>query len=403
MKVAIMGYGTIGSGVAKVLEMNAESIKAKVGEAVELKYVLDLRTFEGDPIQEKVVHDIDIIVNDPEVEIVVETMGGVEPACTFVKKALSAGKSVTTSNKALVAKKGIELLDLAKEKNVSFLFEASVGGGIPIIRPLNQCLTGDEILEITGILNGTTNYMLTKMDKEGCTFDAVLKEAQDKGYAEKDPTADIEGFDACRKIAILSSLAYGKNVDFEDLYTEGITKIDDTDFKYARKMGTSIKLFGTSKKVGDSYFAMVAPMMISPAHPLYAVNDVFNGIMVEGNAVDKVMFYGRGAGSLPTASAVVGDIVELAVSKGRTLVKSWSEEKLPLAPQEARVGKYFVRVSGAKAEKEAAVVEAFGQVCFVELEGAEEFAFTTGEMTEADYAARAAQVGGVLKMIRMDI
>ena len=251
MKIAIMGYGTIGSGVAKVVETNAASIAAKVGEALEVKYVLDLREFPGDPIQEKVVHDVDVIMNDPEVAIVVETMGGVEPACTFVKKALCAGKSVTTSNKALVAKKGTELLELAKEHHVSFLFEASVGGGIPIIRPLNQCLTADEIEEITGILNGTTNYMLTKMDKEGMTFDAVLKEAQDKGYAEKDPTADIEGFDACRKISILSSLAYGCQVDFEDVYTEGITKITDVDFNYARKMGTSIKLFGTSKRAGE--------------------------------------------------------------------------------------------------------------------------------------------------------
>ena len=264
MKIAIMGYGTIGSGVAKVVETNAASIAAKVGESLEVKYVLDLREFPGDPIQEKVVHDVDVIMNDPEVAIVVETMGGVEPACTFVKKALCAGKSVTTSNKALVAKKGTELLELAKEHHVSFLFEASVGGGIPIIRPLNQCLTADEIEEITGILNGTTNYMLTKMDKEGMTFDAVLKEAQDKGYAEKDPTADIEGFDACRKISILSSLAYGCQVDFEDVYTEGITKITDVDFNYARKMGTSIKLFGTSKRAGEKFYAMVAPMMIGP-------------------------------------------------------------------------------------------------------------------------------------------
>ena len=319
MKIAIMGYGTIGSGVAKVVETNAASIAAKVGEPLEVKYVLDLREFPGDPIQEKVVHDVDVIMNDPEVAIVVETMGGVEPACTFVKKALCAGKSVTTSNKALVAKKGTELLELAKEHHVSFLFEASVGGGIPIIRPLNQCLTADEIEEITGILNGTTNYMLTKMDKEGMTFDAVLKEAQDKGYAEKDPTADIEGFDACRKISILSSLAYGCQVDFEDVYTEGITKITDVDFNYARKMGTSIKLFGTSKRAGEKFYAMVAPMMIGPEHPLYAVNDVFNGILVEGNMVDKLMFYGRGAGSLPTASAVVADVIEMAKNLGTQL------------------------------------------------------------------------------------
>ena len=403
MKIAIMGYGTIGSGVAAVVERNAASIAKRVGEPIEVKYVLDLREFPGDPIQEKVVHDIDVIVNDPEVAIVVETMGGVEPACTFVKKALAAGKSVTTSNKALVAKKGLELLDLAKENHVSFLFEASVGGGIPIIRPLNQCLTADEILEITGILNGTTNYMLTKMDREGVTFDEVLKEAQDKGYAEKDPTADIEGFDACRKIAILSSLAYGSQVDFEDIYTEGITKITDTDFKYARKMGTSIKLFGTSKRAGEEFYAMVAPVMINADHPLYAVNDVFNGIMVEGNMVDKLMFYGRGAGSLPTASAVVADVVEMAKNPHTTLVTSWSTKKLPLADKGTWVRKFFVRVAENTEEKKAQVEAAFGPVSYIELEGLNEFAFVTPEMAEAEYEKKAASVDGILQMIRMDV
>ena len=402
MKIAIMGYGTIGSGVAKVVETNAASIAAKVGEALEVKYVLDLREFPGDPIQEKVVHDVDVIMNDPEVAIVIETMGGVEPACTFVKKALCAGKSVTTSNKALVAKKGTELLELAKEHHVSFLFEASVGGGIPIIRPLNQCLTADEIEEITGILNGTTNYMLTKMDKEGMTFDAVLKEAQDKGYAEKDPTADIEGFDACRKISILSSLAYGCQVDFEDVYTEGITKITDVDFNYARKMGTSIKLFGTSKRAGEKFYAMVAPMMIGPEHPLYAVNDVFNGILVEGNMVDKLMFYGRGAGSLPTASAVVADVIEMAKNPGKTLVTSWSTRKLPLADKGSWERKFFVRVSGKKADRQAEVEKLFGAVEYVELPGMDEFAFVTPVMSEAEYEKKAGQLEGVLHMIRMD-
>ena len=402
MKIAIMGYGTIGSGVAKVVETNAASIAAKVGEPLEVKYVLDLREFPGDPIQEKVVHDVDVIMNDPEVAIVVETMGGVEPACTFVKKALCAGKSVTTSNKALVAKKGTELLELAKEHHVSFLFEASVGGGIPIIRPLNQCLTADEIEEITGILIGTTNYMLTKMDKEGMTFDAVLKEAQDKGYAEKDPTADIEGFDACRKISILSSLAYGCQVDFEDVYTEGITKITDVDFNYARKMGTSIKLFGTSKRAGEKFYAMVAPMMIGPEHPLYAVNDVFNCILVEGNMVDKLMFYGRGAGSLPTASAVVADVIEMAKNPGRTLVTSWSTRKLPLADKGSWERKFFVRVSGKKADRQAEVEKLFGAVEYVELPGMDEFAFVTPVMSEAEYEKKAGQLEGVLHMIRMD-
>ncbi len=403
MKIAIMGYGTIGSGVAAVVEENRESISRKVGEPLEVKYVLDLREFPGNPIQEKIVHDVDVIMNDPEVAIVVETMGGVEPARTFVKKALSAGKSVATSNKELVAKCGTELLDLAKENQVSFLFEASVGGGIPIIRPLNQCLTADEIMEITGILNGTTNYMLTKMDKEGMTFDAVLKEAQEKGYAEKNPSADIDGFDACRKIAILSSLAYGSQVDYEDIYTEGITKITDTDFKYANKMGTSIKLFGTSRRVGEQFYAMVAPVMIDSSHPLYAVNDVFNGIMVEGNMVDKLMFYGRGAGSLPTASAVVADVIEEAKNLHTTLLTSWSTKKLALADMGTYSRKFFVRMAGKRSEKAAEVEAAFGRVTYIELEGLDEFAFVTQEMKESEYTEKAAKLCGVLQMIRMDM
>ena len=229
IKIAVMGYGTIGSGVVEVLETNRDSIAKRVGEEVEVKYVLDLRNFPGDPIEKKIVHDYKDITADEEVKIVVETMGGVEPAFTFVKAMLEAGKSVTTSNKALVAEKGAELLAVAKEKNVNFMFEASVGGGIPIIRSINECLTADKIEEITGILNGTTNYMLTKMANEGLEFADVLKDAQDKGYAEKDPTADVEGFDACRKIAILTSLVAGKQVDFEKIHTEGITKISAVD------------------------------------------------------------------------------------------------------------------------------------------------------------------------------
>ena len=244
--------------------------------------------------------------------------------------------------------------------------------------------------------------MLTKMDKEGMTFDAVLKEAQDKGYAEKDPTADIEGFDACRKISILSSLAYGCQVDFEDVYTEGITKITDVDFNYARKMGTSIKLFGTSKRAGEKFYAMVAPMMIGPEHPLYAVNDVFNGILVEGNMVDKLMFYGRGAGSLPTASAVVADVIEMAKNPGRTLVTSWSTRKLPLADKGSWERKFFVRVSGKKADRQAEVEKLFGAVEYVELPGMDEFAFVTPVMSEAEYEKKAGQLEGVLHMIRMD-
>ena len=251
IKVAIMGYGTIGSGVYEVLTGNRDKIAANVGQEVQVKYILDLRDFPGSPVEDKIVHDFQVIADDPEVQIVVETMGGLNPAYPFVKTCLEAGKNVVTSNKALVAAHGTELLAIAREKQVNFQFEASVGGGIPIIRPLYECLMGEQIQEITGILNGTTNFILTKMDKEGASFDAVLKEAQELGYAERNPEADVEGYDTCRKIAILTAMATGKEVDFEDIQTEGITKITDVDFKYADKMGTSIKLFGTSRMNGS--------------------------------------------------------------------------------------------------------------------------------------------------------
>ena len=331
IKIAVMGYGTIGSGVVEVLETNRDSIAKRVGEEVEVKYVLDLRDFPGDPIEKKIVHDYKDITADEEVKIVVETMGGVEPAFTFVKAMLEAGKSVTTSNKALVAEKGAELLAVAKEKNVNFMFEASVGGGIPIIRSINECLTADKIEEITGILNGTTNYMLTKMANEGLEFADVLKDAQDKGYAEKDPTADVEGFDACRKIAILTSLVAGKQVDFEKIHTEGITKISAVDFKYAKAMGRSIKLLATSRQADGTYSALVAPHLLSPEHPLYSVNDVFNAVFVHGNVLGDAMFYGSGAGKLPTASAVVADVVEMAKHLDQNIPVEWSKEELPLA------------------------------------------------------------------------
>ena len=251
IKIAVMGYGTIGSGVVQVIETNQDSICRKIGEGIEVKYILDLRNFEGDPIQSRVVHDYKTIAEDPDVAIVVESMGGIEPAYTFVKAMLEAGKSVTTSNKALVAAHGADLIATAKHKNVNFMFEASVGGGIPIIRALNSCLTADRIEEISGIVNGTTNYMMTKMAEEGCDFEEVLKEAQEKGYAEKDPTADIEGHDAGRKIAILTSLIAGQQVDFEDVYTEGISSITATDILYAKKMDRVIKLLATSRQVAD--------------------------------------------------------------------------------------------------------------------------------------------------------
>lgn len=398
MKVAVMGYGTIGSGVVEVLDINRSSITKRAGEEIDVKYILDLRDFPGDPIQEKVVHDYKTIVEDPEVGIVVETMGGVEPAYTFVKAMLEAGKHVTTSNKALVAAKGAELIALAKEKNVNFMFEASVGGGIPIIRPLNSCLTADEIEEITGIVNGTTNYMLTKMSEEGLEFDDVLKDAQAKGYAEKDPTADVEGYDACRKIAILTSLVCGQQVDFEDIHTEGITKITATDIRYAKAMGRNIKLLASSRKVGEGYVAMVAPFLLPAAHPLYSVNGVFNAIFVHGNVLGDAMFYGSGAGKLPTASAVVADIVDIAKHQDVNIAVEWSSKKLELIDCINMENRYFVRTNADKSDVE----RAFGDVEYVSAEGVSgECGFITASMSEADYAKKAADLGSVLQMIRV--
>lgn len=392
-----MGYGTIGSGVVEVLNINRSSIAKRAGEEIEVEYILDLRDFPGDPVQELVVHDFKVIAEDPEVGIVVETMGGVEPAYTFVKAMLQAGKHVTTSNKALVAEKGAELIALAKEKNVNFMFEASVGGGIPIIRPLNSCLTADEIEEITGIVNGTTNYMLTKMCEEGLEFEDVLKDAQAKGYAEKDPTADVEGHDACRKIAILTSLVCGQQVDFEDIHTEGITKITATDIRYAKAMGRRIKLLASSRKVGEGYVAMVAPFLLSAEHPLYSVNDVFNAIFVHGNVLGDAMFYGSGAGKLPTASAVVADIVEMTKHPDHIAVE-WSSKKLELVDSGNMENRYFVRTGVGQSEIE----RVFGEVEYVTAEGVSgEYGFVTARMSEADYEKKAAELGGVLQMIRV--
>ena len=306
VQVAIMGYGTIGSGVAEILAQNAEQIKHGCGQDVALKYVLDLRDFPGSPVEDKIVHDFQVIEQDPEVSVVVETMGGLNPAYPFVKASLLAGKHVVTSNKALVAAHGTELLAIAKEKNVNFFFEASVGGGIPIIRPMLQCLAANEFNQICGILNGTTNYILTQMIHNGVTFEDALRQAQVNGYAEKDPTADIEGHDACRKICILSDLAYGDKFDPDTVSCEGITKITLEDVANADKLGCVIKLLGRSVRCEDgTAYAYVAPHLIHKESPLAAVEDVFNAIMVDGNATGEVMFYGKGAGKLADRKSVV--------------------------------------------------------------------------------------------------
>ena len=398
IKIAVLGYGTIGSGVVEVLETNREHITQTAGQEIEVKYVLDLRDFPGDPIQEKIVHDYEIIKN--EIQIVVEAMGGVEPAYTFVKGALLEGKHVATSNKALVAKHGAELLEIAKEREINFLFEASVGGGIPIIRPLNYSLTAEKIDGISGILNGTTNYILTKMEKEGAGFEEILKQAQDLGYAERNPEADVEGYDACRKIAILSSLAYGKFLNYEDIYTEGITKITPADMEYAKELGMTIKLLATSRRVGDSFYAMVAPFLVGQESPLYSVNDVFNAVFVHGNVLGDAMFYGSGAGKLPTASAVVADVVDEAKHLHRNIMTNWNSHALELMDVDDVEGRFFVRVSDTTMDE---VEKAFGDVQTIEPDDLpDEFGFITPVMKQAEYKEKISKLTGkVLAMIRV--
>lgn len=399
IKIALLGYGTIGSGVVEVIDTNQDKLLEKSGHRIEIKYVLDLRDFPDDPIQKKIVHDYSIILNDPEIEIVVECMGGTEPAYTFVKSALLAGKSVCTSNKELVAKHGPELIDIAKSKNRNFLYEASVGGGIPIIRPLNQCLTADRIYEITGILNGTTNYILTKMNTEGLEFDEVLRQAQELGYAEKNPSADVDGYDACRKIAILGSLALGDTINYEEVYTEGITKISDSDFKYASVLGTKIKLFGKCVKKGDDVFTYVSPVMIYPDHPLYNVEGVLNGILVRGNVIGDVMFFGSGAGKLPTASAVVADVVDAIKHLNVNIISLWSSRKLVLADFGKSERKFFVRAGADRAEK---VAKIFGDVQVTDKVIDGETGFITGVLSEEEFCEKAEALGGIITRIRIE-
>lgn len=408
--IAVLGYGTVGSGVVEVINRNRDSINKKAGKEINIKYVLDLRDFPGDPVEKILTHDIEDILNDEEVKIVIEVMGGIEPAYTYVKRALLSGKSVVTSNKELVAKHGTELLKIARERDINFLFEASVGGGIPLIRPLNQSLTADEIYEITGILNGTTNYILTKMTEEGKSFDEVLKRAQEKGYAERDPRADVEGHDACRKIAILSSLAFGMEVNYEDIYTEGITKITEKDILYAEKIKHSIKLLATSKKIDHRVFARVSPVLISNDHPLAMVKGVFNAVLVKGNVVGDVMFYGKGAGKFPTASAVVADVVDAVKHLNRNIVFSWSTEKMDLMELKDVPVRYFVRIKYEDFENAKNEVEqVFGTKEIIVLENLkDEFAFISNEETEGilqekiDILKKEKSIKGIENIIRVE-
>lgn len=325
-KIAVMGYGTIGSGVVEAISMNQKSIQKKTGEEITVKYVLDIRDFPGTPIENLIVHDYQVIAQDPEISVVVETMGGVEPANTFVMAMLKAGKSVVTSNKALVAEYGVELMETAAANSCNFLFEASVGGGIPVLRPIAQCLAANDLYEVFGILNGTTNFILTKMIKENMAFDDALALAQQLGYAERNPSADVDGHDACRKICILASLCFGKHVYPNQVRTEGITKITLSDVEYADMAGCVIKLIGYAKLLDDGKItADVYPALIPKDNQLAGVDDVFNAVMVRGDAVGDVLFYGRGAGKLPTASAVVADVIDCVKHLSARKYLSWED------------------------------------------------------------------------------
>lgn len=404
INIAIMGYGTVGSGVFEVITKNKDIVNKKAGEEINIKYVLDLREFPGMPVEKVLTHNIDDILDDESVKVVVEVMGGIEPAYTFVKSALLKGKSVATSNKALVAAHGPELIQIARDKNVNFFFEASVGGGIPIIRPLNECLTADKILEITGILNGTTNFILTKMSKKGRNFEDVLKKAQDLGYAEKDPTADIEGHDACRKIAILSSLAFGKTAHFEKIHTEGITKITKRDFEYAKELDCEIKLVGTSKRLENGISAMVAPIMLKKNHPLSTVDGVFNAIFVKGNMLGDTMYYGSGAGSLPTASAVVSDVIDAIKHMGENVHIDWEDEELDILELKDVPVYGFIRMSGDLKTIKTESKVLFEGCEFVDIGYEDEIAVLTGKETEGSLSEKieilrkAAEVRSIIRM-----
>ncbi|MBR3538144.1 MAG: homoserine dehydrogenase [Eubacterium sp.] len=384
INVAVLGYGTVGSGVVKILSENHSHVSRRAGEEINLKYVLDLREFPGDPVEKVLVHDFDIIVNDPEIRVIAEAMGGLEPAFTFAKKALEKGISFCTSNKVLVEAKGAELIGIAKEHNANFFFEASVGGGIPVIRPMIECLTADHFDEISGILNGTTNYMLTRMAEEGVAYDEVLAEAQELGYAERNPEADVEGHDAGRKIAILASLAGEKQVSFENIRMEGITKITEKDFAYAQSLESSIKLLGTARVKDGRYYVIVAPFLVPATDPLFAVNGVYNAIKLHGDMLENVMFYGQGAGKEATASAVVSDIQDCVRRLGSHREILWDKEPQELGEIREYPFRFLVRVEDTDAEKLSAFASALGGAGrLVAPRGISgEAAFLTNPMTE---------------------
>ncbi len=391
VQVAVMGHGVVGSGVVEVLLGHKESIAKRAKEEINIKYILDIRDFPGLPYSDKFTKSFDEILNDPEVRVVAEVMGGVHPAYEFTKQCLLAGKSVVTSNKELVATKGAELLDIAKEKNVNYLFEASVGGGIPIIRPISQCLAANEVIEVAGILNGTTNFILTKMIRENMAFEDALSMAQQLGYAERNPAADVEGHDACRKICILASLCYGRHIYPELVHTKGITGIKLEDVACANAWGGVIKLIGQVRKLDDGTLDItVEPMFIDHSSQLASVDDVFNGILVRGDATGDVVFYGKGAGKLPTASAVVADIIDCVKHLKARKYLYWADgDKSLVKPYEQTIFPVFIRTECADKAAAAKIAgDVFGDISVISRSGApeNELSFTVGEISVEDRA-----------------
>lgn len=409
IQVAVMGHGVVGSGVTEILLNNSAEIAKRVRDEIYIKKVLDLREFPDSPIADRFTKDFSEIEDDDEIKIVVEVMGGVEPAYTFVKSCLLKGKSVVTSNKELVAKKGAELLKIANERNLNFLFEASVGGGIPIIRPLNQCLAANNVEEIDGILNGTTNFILTKMIEDSMSFEDALKLAQDLGYAERNPAADVEGHDACRKICILASMIFGKHVYPDGVHTEGITKVTLDDVGYAQSWGGVIKLIGSVKQNGGKHQILVAPMFVPNTNQLSSVDDVFNAILVKGDYTGDVVFYGKGAGKLPTASAVVADVMDCVTNLDRRRNIFWEDSKNEsVMPFEDTMYSMFVRAYAVdKTDLDKRVSGVFGECSFIEKDNApeNEIAFVTPVMKYSDFdkACRTFEKDGfrVLSSIRI--
>ena len=388
INIAVLGFGVVGSGVVELIEKNANTVNKGLDDKICVKKILDIRDFEGHKYQNLFTKDFDEILNDDEISIVVETIGGKEPARTFTEKALKKGKSVVSSNKELVATFGAELMVTAKENNSYYMFEASTGGAIPVLRPMGTCLAANNITDIWGIVNGTTNYILTRMFEQGASFEDALKEAQEKGYAERDPSADVDGIDTMRKIAILMSIASGYETDCEKIYAEGIRNIKQEDVKILDKAGYAIKLIGHGKTCEDKVFARVSPMVISKEHPLAGVKDVFNAVMVMGDATDEVMFYGKGAGKFPTASAVVADVIDIVKLSGKAPRYSWVKpEKDIMINIEDTDSMFYVRVTGVSEEE---LKNSFEIVEFVE--NGDEFALFTAETNEKTFEDKKAQL-----------